>query len=81
MELCDHSAHELLVLLHSKQVSAQEIVESSLQRISAVDGRPGSLESGAENEQDKRSVHAFISVSADQALQQARMIDQQLSQG
>ncbi len=81
MELCDFSAHELLDLLHSKQVSAQEIVESSLQRIRAVDGRPGSQESGAENEQDKHNVHAFISVTADQALQQARIIDQQLAKG
>lgn len=81
MELCDFSAHELLDLLHSKQVSAQEIVKSSLQRIRAVDGRPGSLESGAESEQDKLSVHAFISVTADQALQQARIIDQQLAKG
>lgn len=81
MELCDRSAFELSELLHSKQVSAQEIVSSSLQRISAVDGRPGSLDAGAETEQDKHSVHAFISVTADQALQQARVIDQQLANG
>jgi aspartyl-tRNA(Asn)/glutamyl-tRNA(Gln) amidotransferase subunit A len=81
MELCDHSAHELLDLLKKKQTSAQEIVESSLQRIASVDGRPGSLESGDENDQDKQSVHAFISVSAEQALAQAKTIDQQRMKG
>ena len=81
MELCDHSAHELLDLLRTKQTSAQEIVESSLQRIAAVDGRPGSLESGDENDQDRQRVHAFISVSAEQALAQAKTIDQQRMQG
>jgi len=75
MELCDRSAHELLDLLRSKQVSAQEVVQSSLQRIAAVDGRPGSLDSGEETEQDRGTVHAFISVSAEQALEQAKAIE------
>ena len=79
MELCDRSAHKLLELLRSKQVSAEEIVRSSLQRIAAVDGRPGSLESGEETEKDRQSVHAFISVAAEQALDQAKSIDRQLA--
>ncbi|HSM24712.1 MAG TPA: Asp-tRNA(Asn)/Glu-tRNA(Gln) amidotransferase subunit GatA, partial [Anaerolineaceae bacterium] len=77
MQLCDHSAHQLLDLLHSKQISAQEIVESSLERINMVDGRPGSLDASTETDQDHESVHAFISVTAEQALQQANMVDQQ----
>jgi aspartyl-tRNA(Asn)/glutamyl-tRNA(Gln) amidotransferase subunit A len=81
MELCDRSAHKLLELLRSKQVSAEEIVRSSLQRIAAVDGRPGSLESGEETEKDRQSVHAFISVAAEQALDQAKSIDRQLAKG
>jgi aspartyl-tRNA(Asn)/glutamyl-tRNA(Gln) amidotransferase subunit A len=81
MELCDHAAHQLLNLLRSKQISAQEIVESSLQRIATVDGRSGSLDSGEETDQDRQSVHAFISVTADQALNQAKKIDQKVSEG
>lgn len=81
MQLSDHSAHQLLELLRSKQISAQEIVESSLERINTVDGRPGSLDAGTETEQDRETVHAFISVNAEQALHQAKTIDQLLSKG
>ena len=81
MELCDRSAHELLELLENKQVSAREIVESSLSRIQAVDGRSGSLDSGDETEADRKTVHAFISVTADQAMRQADLIDQKRIKG
>ena len=81
MELCDRSAHELLNLLHSRQISSVEIVQSSLDRIAAVDGRPGSLETGEESEQDKQTVHAFISVTAEQALNQAKAIDGKRAKG
>jgi aspartyl-tRNA(Asn)/glutamyl-tRNA(Gln) amidotransferase subunit A len=81
MQLCDHSAQELLGLLNKKQISAQEVVESSLARIAAVDGRSGSLEAGVETDQDQQHVHAFISVTAEQALQQAKLIDQKRAKG
>jgi len=81
MELCDYPAHELLSLIHTKQVSTVEVVQSSLNRISSVDGRPGSLDAGAESEQDKETVHAFISITAEQALDQAKKIDQHLAKG
>jgi len=81
MELCDYSAHELLNLLQQKQVSAEEVVTSSLQRIAAVDGHPGSLDAGPETGSDRETVHAFISVAADQALEQARVLDQKRARG
>jgi aspartyl-tRNA(Asn)/glutamyl-tRNA(Gln) amidotransferase subunit A len=81
MELCDRSAHELLDLLNKKQISAQEVVESHLARITAVDGRSGSLESGEETDQDQQRVHAFISVTAQQALHQAKQIDEKRANG
>lgn len=81
MQLCDHSAHQLLDLLRNKQISAQEIVESSLERINSVDGRPGSLDAGNETDQDRETVHAFISVNAELALKQAKTIDQLRSKG
>jgi Asp-tRNA(Asn)/Glu-tRNA(Gln) amidotransferase A subunit family amidase len=43
MELCDHTALELTKMLRKKEVSAVEILQSSLDRITKVDGRPGSL--------------------------------------
>lgn len=81
MQLCDRSAHELLALLNKKEVSAQDVVQSNLDRIAAVDGRQGSLDAGGESEQDRKQVHAFISITADLALQQAKQIDEKRVNG
>ncbi len=81
MELCDQPAYELSLLLRQRQISAIEIIESCLQRIEAVDGRPGSLDSGEPGSEDQSRVHAFITLTAEQALDQARKIDRQLAAG
>jgi aspartyl-tRNA(Asn)/glutamyl-tRNA(Gln) amidotransferase subunit A len=82
MELCDRTALELTRLLRSKEVSALEILESSLKRISQVDGRPGSLnDSDGNTEEDKHRVHAFITRTDEIARKQAQEIDRKLSQG
>ncbi len=82
MELCDRTALELTRLLRRKEVSALEILDSSLKRISQVDGRSGSLnESDGITEEDKRKVHAFITRTDEIARKQAQEIDRKLSQG
>jgi aspartyl-tRNA(Asn)/glutamyl-tRNA(Gln) amidotransferase subunit A len=81
MELCDFSAHELSKLLRKRQVSAAEILDSSLARIAAVDGRPGSLDAGQLSEEDAERVHAFISFTEQQARAQAEAVDRQLADG
>jgi aspartyl-tRNA(Asn)/glutamyl-tRNA(Gln) amidotransferase subunit A len=81
MQLCDLSAYELAALLRKKEVSAVEILESALERIRAVDGRPGSLEPGGLTEEDAQRVHAFISYSEDQARAQAEAVDQKINAG
>ena len=63
MELCDFSAIELSRLVHLKQVSAVEILESALNRVAAVDGRPGVLEPGTLTPDDLQRVHAFITLT------------------
>lgn len=81
MQLCDLSAFELAALLRKKEVSAVEILEAALERIRAVDGRPGSLEPGALTDEDAQRVHAFISYSEDQARAQAEAVDQKIGAG
>lgn len=81
MELCDLTAHELSQLLRKREVSAVEILESSLARIRAVDGRPGTLDPGPMTEEDTQRVHAFISYTEEQARAQAQMVDEQLAAG
>jgi aspartyl-tRNA(Asn)/glutamyl-tRNA(Gln) amidotransferase subunit A len=88
MQLCDLPAHELSRLLRSRQVSAVEILESNLERIQAVDGRPGTVEplpAGIDPQQqealDATHVHAFITLTEERARQQAESVDKALAAG
>lgn len=81
MEPCDLNALELTKLLRQKEISALEIVDSCLARTDAVDGRPGALDSGELTEEDKRKVHAFITLTADSARAQAAGIDRRVAAG
>jgi aspartyl-tRNA(Asn)/glutamyl-tRNA(Gln) amidotransferase subunit A len=81
MEICDQPAYKLAQLIRSGEVSAVEALESTLARISAVDGRPGSLSPGDSNPEDASKVHAFINLTADQARSRAQEIDRRLAEG
>ena len=81
MELCDYSASVLALLLRRKEVSAAEILESALARIRAVDGRPGTLDSGDLTTEDAKRVHAFISITDEQAREQAAAVDAKIAAG
>ena len=59
MELCDHTAKELTDLLRTRQVSAVEILDSSLKRIQQVDGKPGTLDYGDLTQEDKTEAACF----------------------
>lgn len=80
-DYCDIAGHELSLLLRKKKVSAQEIVDSCLARIAAVDGRPGSLDADELSDDDRQKVHAFISLNAEQAKKQAAALDQKIARG
>jgi len=81
MELCDYPAHQLVKLVHNKDVSAEEILNSTLQRINEVDGRPGSLEKRPLTTEDRQKVHAFITLTEEKARTQARQVDRMLAAG
>ncbi len=81
MQLCDLSALELTKKLRSGEVSAVEILDASLERIHAVDGRSGSLEPGEITAEDEKTLHAFITPTEDRARQQAEAVDQKLANG
>jgi aspartyl-tRNA(Asn)/glutamyl-tRNA(Gln) amidotransferase subunit A len=80
MDLCDYSAKDLSRLLRNREISAVDIVRSSLERIEAVDGQPGSLQNNPSIPAGKH-VHAFITVTADRALNQAEAVDRKLANG
>ncbi len=81
MNLCDQSAVELGKMLRRKEVSAVEILDSSLKRIEQVDGRPGTLTPGQITEEDKQRVHSFITLTAERARAQAQEVDKKLKAG
>lgn len=81
MELCDLSAHEMAGLIRQRKASAVEILESTLARIEAVDGRPGTVEPGPLTEQDRQRVHSFISFTEEQARAQAEAVDAKVRAG
>jgi len=59
------TAHELCSMLKARQVSCLEVTQAVLERISAVDGE----------------VRAYVTVTADQALETARAVDEQIARG
>ncbi len=81
MELCDLSALEVTRLVKSRKASAVEVLESCLERMGAVDGRPGSIEPGEITSTDKQQVHAFIYSNSEMALAQAQAVDERIHQG
>lgn len=81
MEPCELNALELTELLRKKELSALEIVNSCLERIAMVDGRPGTIDSGELTAEDRRRVHAFISLTAEKARKQAEDLDRRIQQG
>ena len=81
MELCDLPAYQLSEMIHRREVSAVEALESALQRINVVDGRPGSLEPGEIMVDDARRVHAFITLTPERARLQAIEVDHKLAAG
>jgi aspartyl-tRNA(Asn)/glutamyl-tRNA(Gln) amidotransferase subunit A len=81
MEPCELNALELTELLRKKELSALEIVNSCLERIAMVDGRPGTIDSGELTAEDRRRVHAFISLTAKKARKQAEDLDRRIQQG
>lgn len=81
MELCDQPAHKLVQMIRRREISAVELLESSLDRISAVDGRPGALDQGGAEPEDADKVHAFINLTSQRARAQAQEIDRLLAEG
>ena len=81
MQLCDLPVHEITLLLRQRQIAAVEILDSALERIAAVDGRPGVLDPGPQTEEDARQVHAFITLTAERARTRAEAVDRQLAAG
>jgi aspartyl-tRNA(Asn)/glutamyl-tRNA(Gln) amidotransferase subunit A len=81
MALCDRSAYELAGLVHRREVTATEILDSALERINLVDGRPGRIDTSDVTPEDKQKIHAFITITSDLARTQAEAVDRKIATG
>jgi aspartyl-tRNA(Asn)/glutamyl-tRNA(Gln) amidotransferase subunit A len=57
------------------------VLDATLERVAAVDGRPGSLDNPALTAEDEARVHAFITLTEERARQQAEAVDARVSAG
>jgi aspartyl-tRNA(Asn)/glutamyl-tRNA(Gln) amidotransferase subunit A len=81
MALCDLSAYELAGMVRQREISATEILDSALERINVVDGRPGHIGVEELTAEDKQKIHAFITVTSDLARAQAEAVDKKIATG
>ena len=81
MDLCALPAHELTRRLTAGEVTAVQIVEDTLRRIDAVEGRAPSTAPYQPQAGDDATVHAYISLQRERTLEQARAVDAQIARG
>jgi len=81
MPLPDLPAHELIRRLTAGETSAVEIIQSTLRRIETVEGRAPTTAPYHTQPGDDASIHAYISLQRERALERARAIDDQLTRG
>lgn len=81
MTILERSAYEIAQQVKTGAVSAREVLEESLKRIEAVDGRAGTLGYGKLTAEDRQKVHAFITLTDDRARHQADLLDASVRSG
>lgn len=79
--LLDLTAREQSERFRKGEVSAVEIVQATLKRIEAVEGRAPTSAPYAPEPADIETLHAFITVTAERALQHAKALDKRRSAG
>jgi len=81
ISLCDLPAHQLVRKLRDGECTAAEILQSTLDRIQAVEGSPPTTHAAGKESHDAGDIHAYITLTTERARLQAKRIDQALAQG
>jgi aspartyl-tRNA(Asn)/glutamyl-tRNA(Gln) amidotransferase subunit A len=79
--LCDLSAEELARRVRGGETTAVAVLESTLARIEAVEGRAPSAEPFVPEAADRTKVHAYITRTLDRARRQAEAVDRRVASG
>ena len=85
MELCDLPAYKIARLVRSKEASALEVVDSFISRVKQLDGVPlyknSIIQEAKTDINSNEKIHAFISLTEENARTDAKRIDEQISKG
>ncbi len=77
-EISELPAHEIVARLKAGDLTAEMVLDATLERIEAVEGESGSLGGDPNGE---RGIHAYISLAEERARDQARAVDRRLEAG
>jgi len=81
MSILKKSAYTVAESVRAGELSATQVLDEALERIAAVDGRPGSLGGRELSQEDRTKVHAFITLTEERARKQAENIDARVRAG
>jgi aspartyl-tRNA(Asn)/glutamyl-tRNA(Gln) amidotransferase subunit A len=79
--LCDLPAHEIAQGVRARKFSALEVLESTLERIRSVEGRPPSSAPYTPLPEDREKLHAYLTLTEALALRQAAAVDRAVAAG
>ncbi|HET7009822.1 MAG TPA: amidase family protein [Anaerolineales bacterium] len=79
--LCDLSAVDIVRKLRAGETTATAVLEATLARVAAVEGRAPSTVPYVEDPDDRAKIHAYIAVTAERARRQAQAVDRALAAG
>ena len=74
-------AYEIRELIRNREISVREVVDATYRRIEQIEGRPGTLNGGENSADDEGHVHAFITLTPQEAHAQAEEIDHRIAVG
>jgi aspartyl-tRNA(Asn)/glutamyl-tRNA(Gln) amidotransferase subunit A len=80
MKIIEMAANQIVDMILNRQVKAVDVVEQVLNHVSSVDGDKGRWEKTT-NDIDDDKIHAFITVTAEKALEKAYVIDKKIEKG
>ncbi len=80
-DLCDLPAHAIVARVKQGEISAIEVLESTLSRIGQVEGRSPSTSPYQPDPEDLEKIHSFITVTSERARAQAEEVDRKIATG
>ena len=80
-DLCDLSAHAIVARVKQGDISAVEVLESTLSRIGQVEGKSPSTSPYQPDQEDLEKIHSFITVTTARARAQAEEVDRKIAEG